>query len=209
MNTVRPGPVSKGLPALCAGGGVVVEPLLAIELVDAGGEDRLGARRVVAADQLFHADGQADLGLARQHILPGPVEGEGGGGAAAFDVDHRHALGEQPVFDQRREGDLAADATLPPLAHAAVAEPGLLDQPRALRVQAAVEQQIGVGPSGQVLEGLLLVLAEGRAGGTDDVDIAHGVVSQVVSAAAVSGKRGRSHRPPHPVPPILQALIRR
>ena len=62
--------------------------------------------------------------------------------------------GNKPFLDQRREGHLAADAALPPLAHAAVAEPGLLDQPRAVRVQAAVEQQIAIGPAGQVLEGL-------------------------------------------------------
>ncbi len=167
MNRVRPGPVSKGLPA-CA-----------------PGKDGRGALGLVAADQLFDAYRQADLGLAGQHVLASAVEGEGGGGAAAFDIDHRHPLGEQPFFDQRREGHLAADAALPPLAHAAVAEPGLFDQPRAVAAEAAIEQQIGIGPAGQVGEGLVLVLAEGRARGGNDIDLAHGVALHEVRTRSI------------------------
>ena len=163
------------LAGFLPGAGVVVAPALRLQLVDAGGEDGRHSRRVVGADELLDAQRQAHLRLARQHVLPRAVEGEGRGGAAAFDVDHRHALGEQPLLHQRREAHLPADAALPPLAQAAVAEPGLLDQRCVATGQAGVGQHLGVGLAHQVVEALVGVLAERRARGADDVDVIHGV----------------------------------
>ena len=86
-----------------------------------------GALGRVGAEQLLDADAEGELVRAGQDVLPGAHEGGRGGGAGILDVEHRHALGEQPLLDQRLEQRLGADRVLAPEAHAAIAQPARLD----------------------------------------------------------------------------------
>ena len=144
-----------------AGAAIVLMPLMRIELVDAAGKDRLRSGRVILYEGLLDTDGQRHLRLARQHILPGAVEGHRCGGAAALDIDHRDAFGKAPFAHQRRKAHLAADVRLAELVHAAVAEPAAVDQ-RAV-VQPCVGQRRFIGLTRQILEAGIGSLGKGGA----------------------------------------------
>ena len=78
------------------------------------------------------------------------MKGQRSGGTTTLDIDHGHALGEQTRLHHGRETHLPTDTPLPPLPHAAVAKPGLLDQVGIRNGQARVLHRVGVSPLRQV-----------------------------------------------------------
>ena len=140
----------KGLASRFTGAPVVVLPALGFELVDGGAKNFRDALGPVWADEFFNPHGQADLALAGQDVFPRPMKGERSGGAPPLDIHHGYALREQARFHHGGEAHLPTDTALPPLPHAAVAKPGLLDQLGIRNGQARVLHRVGVSPLRQV-----------------------------------------------------------
>ena len=186
MNSVPPPAFGReGLAGLLAGGGVVGQPLVPgragrCRPRRSPGSCAAGRRR---ARRSSRRRSPATARPARQHVLPRAVQRHAARGAAGLDVDHRHALGEQPLAHQRREADLAADVALAPAAHAAVAEPGVArcGSPSA---RPASAQRGQVGLARQVLEARVGPLAEAGAAGADDVGVLHRLYPSWIGQAA-------------------------
>ena len=102
------------------------------------------------------------------------MKGQRSGGTTTLDIDHGHALGEQARFHHGGETHLSTDTALPPLPHAAVAKPGLLNQMGIRNGQARVLHRVGVSPLRQVGKGAVSVFAKRRATRANHIDIGHG-----------------------------------
>jgi len=90
---------------------------------------------------------------------------------AALDIDHRHALGKQPLAHQRGEADLPADAALAIGPHAAVAEPGHADVVAVGKACIGKDAQIDLAR--QVLVAAIGEFAEAARVAADDIGVCH------------------------------------